>query len=220
MIEEEGTDNIREGWVQVTTARGPMEAGLIVEYLRAEGIKAVAWPEGGGEALGFTDGPLAASKILVPEDSFQEALALLEAEESPAEEMEDEDEGGSGSTSDLTKAVLGATALAVNPIGTGIAIGLTYFMGSDLDEEGGGEVDCLACGAALELNREEAEQGWFTCPECGTPQPLALLTRCPNCQSELELDEAELEAGRYQCPECGQEVELYSGKSNHDETLS
>jgi len=208
MNEEGRPDSSQDGWVQVASARGPMEAGLLVEYLRAEGIKAVAWPEGGGEALGFTDGPLAASKILVPEDSFQEALALLEAEEIPADEMEDEDGEGSGSTSDLAKAVLGATALALNPIGTGIAVGLAYFMGSDLDEESEGMVDCMACGTALELNREELEQGWFTCPECDTAQPLAVLTRCPSCQAELQLDETELEEGRYQCPECGQEVQL------------
>lgn len=220
MSDEGRSHSVREGWVQVTSARGPMETGLIVEYLRAEGIKAIAWPEGGGEALGFTDGPLAASKILVPEDSFQEALALLEEEESLADEMEDEEEGDRGSRSDLTKAVLGATALAVNPLGTGIALGLTYFMGSDLDEESEGVVDCIACGIALELNREETEQGWFTCPECGTPQPLALLARCPNCQSELELDEAEKKASRYQCPECGQEVQLQPGESDHTETVS
>ena len=32
-------------WVQVAVASGPTEAGLIVEYLRAEGIRAVAWQE-------------------------------------------------------------------------------------------------------------------------------------------------------------------------------
>jgi hypothetical protein len=37
----------------------------------------------------------------------------------------------------------------------------------DLDPElTGEEVECPYCGVILELDEQEIEQGWFTCPEC------------------------------------------------------
>ena len=63
-------------WVQVAVASGPTEAGLIVEYLRAEGIRAVAWQEGAGRALGLYVGYLGTARVMVPEENSVEALAL------------------------------------------------------------------------------------------------------------------------------------------------
>lgn len=37
----------------------------------------------------------------------------------------------------------------------------------DLEPElSGQEVECPYCGVTLELDEQELEQGWFTCPEC------------------------------------------------------
>ena len=37
----------------------------------------------------------------------------------------------------------------------------------DLEPElTGEEVECPYCGVTLELDEQEIEQGWFTCPEC------------------------------------------------------
>jgi hypothetical protein len=194
-------------WVQVAAANGPTEAGMIVEYLRAEGIRAVAWQEGAGNALGLYMGSLGTARVMVPEEDAEEALALLEEEDEPLgsgdDETDDED-----SASGLTKAVLGATAVIVNPIGAGIAVGLSYFMGSDTEKVEGRTIDCRICGTNLELSPEEVNQGWYVCPECESTVHLVVLSRCPVCQTELELDEAEIAQRWYRCSECNELVQL------------
>jgi hypothetical protein len=207
MADESVTKNGETGWVQVAVAYGPSEAGMIVEYLRAEGVKAVAWQEGAGNALGLTVGMLGTVRVMVPERDAEEALALLEVDEEFLQSWDD-DEDEEDTASGLTKALLGATLVALNPIGAGIAVGLTYFMGSDDDEKGDKVVICRECAAELELSQEEAEQGWYVCSKCESTVHLVVLSRCPNCQTELELDESEVAQRWYRCSECDDLVQL------------
>jgi hypothetical protein len=188
-------------------AYGPTEAGMIVEYLRAEGVKAVAWQEGAGNALGLTVGMLGTAKVMVPEKEAEEALALLEVDEELLQSWDDE-EDEEDKAAGLTKALLGATLVALNPIGAGIAVGLTYFMGGDDGDEGELLVTCRECAAKLKLSREEEEQGWYICPECKSTIHLVVLSRCPACQTELELDDAEVAQRWYRCSECDEKVQL------------
>lgn len=203
MADEEigGTGEI--AWVQVALAQGSIEAGMIVEYLRAEGIQAVAWQEGVGNAMGLYTGGMGTAKVMVPEASVDEALALLEVDEGYDPSITEEDEPTSG----LTKAVLGATAVVMNPIGAGIAVGLSYFMGSDPQDEEN-LVTCRECETPLTLSREEEQQGWYVCPECNNRITLVVLSRCPNCQTELELNDTEVLQRWYRCSECDELVQL------------
>jgi len=207
MAEKSVRNSGETGWVQVTVAYGPTEAGMIVEYLRAEGVKAVAWLEGAGNALGLTVGMLGTVRVMVPERDAEEALALLEVDEELLQSWDDEEEV-EDTASGLTKALLGATLVALNPIGAGIAVGLTYFMGGDDIEEGDRVVTCRECAAELELSQVEAEQGWYVCSECESTVHLAVLSRCPACQTELELDESEIAQRWYRCSECDEMVQL------------
>ena len=193
-------------WVQVAVANGPTEGGMIVEYLRAEGIKAVMRQEGAGNALGLTVGMLGLIKVMVPDNAAEEALALLEVDEESVQSWDDDEE--EETTSGLSKALLGATAVVINPIGAGIAVGLSYFMGSDPEDEDGLTIDCWICGTTVELSHEQKELGWFVCPECDNTVHLVVLSRCPNCQEELELDETELKQRWYRCSECAEVVQL------------
>ncbi len=81
-------------------------------------------------------------------------------------------------------------------------------MGSDPDDEESRIVDCPECGTTLDLSLEEAEQGWYTCPECDNVSAIAVLSRCPTCETEVELNKEEVALQRYQCPECGEDVRL------------
>jgi hypothetical protein len=167
----------------------------------------VAWQEGAGNALGLTVGMLGTAKVMVPEKEAEEALALLEVDEELLQSWDDE-EDEEDKASGLTKALLGATLVALNPIGAGIAVGLTYFMGGDDIEEGDRVIICRECAAELELIQEEIEQGWYVCSECESTVHLAVLTRCPACQTELELDESEIAQRWYRCSECDEMVQL------------
>ena len=208
MADEGTTHSGEHGWVQVAAAYGETEAAMVVEYLRAEGIKAVAWQEGAGNALGLYVGNLGTAKIMVPEWDAEEALALLEVDEEFDELPEGFEEYEEDSPSGVTKAVLGATAVIMNPIGAGIAVGLSYFMGSGDSDEADRKVACRQCGTGLELSQEEAEQGWYVCPECDSRNHLVVLARCPNCQTELELDESEVAQRWYRCSECNELVNI------------
>ena len=160
-----------------------------------------------GNALGLYMGTLGTARVMVPEGDMEEALALLEVDEE-LDELPEGFEDYEDSSSGVTKAVLGATAVALNPIGAGIALGLSYFMGSSDEDEAGLSVKCRECKSELELSREEAEQGWFVCPECNSRNFLSVQARCPNCQTELELDDTEVAQRQYRCSECDELVRL------------
>ncbi len=65
-------------WVVVAKTMGLMSAQIIANRLQSEGIRAWAWQEGAGRALGLTVGLLGEGRVLVPAEDEAEALACLE----------------------------------------------------------------------------------------------------------------------------------------------
>lgn len=199
---------VREGdapWIQLAEVGGVEEASLIVSYLRANGVEAYAWQEGAGRALGLTVGELGASHIMIREDQLQLARLVLETE---VERDSNGDEPADESLAQSAKALMGLTAITVNPLGAGIAYGLARILGHHDEGDQDNLVECVHCSTALELTDQEVAQGWYDCPQCQQTVELNAYVRCPSCQSELALDEAEQIQGWYRCPECDQVTEL------------
>lgn len=72
-----GEDEIK--WVVVAKTMGLMAAQIMADRLQSDGIRAWAWQEGAGRALGLTVGMLGEGRVLVPEENEEEARAILEA---------------------------------------------------------------------------------------------------------------------------------------------
>ncbi|MGD8586536.1 MAG: hypothetical protein PVJ75_14390 [Chloroflexota bacterium] len=192
-------------WVQLKTATGPEEAALEVAFLRANGVEAFTWQEGAGHAYGLTVGLLGASHIMVKEDQLELARSIIESQ---AEASPEADQPTDDTFSETSKAMMGLTAIALNPLGAGMAIGASQLLGRHHADEQANLVDCPQCGTPLELSDEEVAQGHFICPECGGLIQLSNYVICPICQTELVLDEAERKQGWYRCPECDQVTQL------------
>lgn len=79
--------------VHVYTARGMLEAEMIVNFLASQGIKAMASQESVGITYGLTIGPLGEVKVYVPEDQENEAHEALMEMEQGVFELPDDDEG-------------------------------------------------------------------------------------------------------------------------------
>lgn len=144
---------------------------------------------------------------MVREDQVQLARSILEAEieTDPNLYQADDDQ-----LSDTSKAVLGLTAIAFNPIGTGIAFGISKVIGRRDAAERAYIVECVQCGTALELTDQEVAQGRYTCPECKMLVQLDAYVVCPTCQAQLALDKSELQQGWYRCPDCDQVTKIES----------
>jgi len=194
------------GWVQLAEVAGAEESALVVSYLKANGVEAFSWQEGAGRAFGLSIGALGVSHIMVREGQEEPARLLLEAE--VADNLGGEPAAGNP-LPDSSKAVMGLTAVAINPLGAGLAFGISQVLGRHDDE---GEltnlVECVHCGTALELSEQEVAQGAYTCPECQHTIQLSDYVVCSACESELALNEAEQTQGWYQCPECDQVTQL------------
>ncbi len=188
-------------WVQLKTAVGPEDASLEVAFLRANDIDAFAWQQGAGRAYGLTVGPLGVTHIMVREDQLQSAHSLMESKVEV-----DQEEASDDSPSDTSRTVMGAAAIALNPLGTGLAIGASRLLDRHKPDEDAALVECPQCGVALELSDQEVAQGYFSCPECQQLVQLDDYVICPVCQTELVLDEAERRQGWYRCPECRQKT--------------
>jgi hypothetical protein len=194
-------------WVQLKTAIGPEEAALEVAFLRANGVEALTWQQGAGHAMGLTVGPMGASHVMVREDQLELARSIMESE---GEADLEGDRPADDEPSDTSKVVMGAAALALNPLGAGLAVGAGLAIGASQllrkrdPDTGKYLVDCSQCGTPLELSDEEVAEGQFICPECQQLVQLSDYVICPNCQTELALDEAEKEQGWFRCPECDQ----------------
>jgi len=179
---------------------GDAQITMIVEYLHANDIHAVAIES---SALEMITGANSVGRIMVPEEEVGEALDLLEPEEAtgsvetPVEDEEDEEE----EFSTFDKAVLGATAVIMSPIGAaiGYVIARTFAEDEVADEN---ETECPICGTFLELSDDELDQRWYTCPECENVVPLEDFVVCPTCQAELVLDAREKAQGWFICPDC------------------
>lgn len=186
-------------WVTVTETFGTENTKMIVEYLRDNGITAVV---SGSTSLGLLTGANSPARVLVPEEDVEQAMYLLAPEAGPEEEEDNADkEDVPDSMSDMHKAVLGATAIAFNPLGAGIAYVVSKTVNLK-DESANNLIDCPACGNQLVVSEAELEERQLTCPECDEVISLEGFVICPSCQSELELDAEELSRGWYICPEC------------------
>lgn len=186
-------------WVIVTETFGTENTKMIVEYLRDNGITAVV---SGSTSLGLLTGANSPARVLVPEEAVEKAMYLLapEADLEGEENIADE-EDAPASMSDMHKAVLGATAIAFNPLGAGIAYVVSKTV--DLkDKSANNLIDCPACGHQLMVSEAELGKRRLTCPECAEVVNLEGFVICPSCQSELELDAEELSRGWYICPQC------------------
>lgn len=154
-------------WVKVTETMGYMAADMIASQLRGEGILAWAWQESAGEAFGLSVGNLGAGHVVVREQDEEEARALLDELEEQWEEEEaraGDEEDETDETGTLSKAMLGATAVVMNPLGAGLAALLTQF---DRFGKSNLDVTCPNCGTELTLDEEEWKERWYECPECG-----------------------------------------------------
>ncbi len=193
-------------WVQVTETVGVSQTEMIVEYLRAQGVHAVAVEN---RALGLITGANSTARVLVPEEDVGQALYLLEPDEDMDTEEDNADEfDDNSSISGIDKAVLGATAIALNPLGAGIGFVMAATMGSEEDKRADDLFDCPQCGTRLELSENEFDQRWFICPDCAAFIRLDDFVVCLSCRSELELDAEEQSRGWYICPECRRAVRL------------
>jgi hypothetical protein len=62
--------------------------------------------------------------------------------------------------------MMGLTAAIFNPIGTGLALVLSQLVGRRDGDEQSNVVECIDCGATLELSEQEVAQGHYNYPEC------------------------------------------------------
>lgn len=191
-------------WVQLKTAAGPEEAALEAAFLRANGVEALTWQQGAGHAYGLTVGMLGASHIMVRQDQLELARSVIESQ---AEEGLEEDQPAD-SVSDTSKAVMGMAALALSPIGVGLALGASQLLGRHHADEQAYLVECGHCGETVNLSARQTKQGWFFCPHCHGLGQLDDFVTCLSCGSELELIEEEWDQGWYRCPECDQVTEM------------
>lgn len=198
-------------WIAVTETYGDTNTGLVIEYLRSNGLQAVAYEN---SALALITGANSSARIMVPEEEVEAAMNLLE----PADDFDEFEEDGDeseiepdGSVSEISKMVLGATAVAFDPIGAGIAYAVSRFA-TPKAEPDGHLVDCPNCGESLELSEEELIKGEYICPECHKLTTFESfvdnLVDCPNCGEPLELSEDDLLAREFVCPECKQDILL------------
>jgi uncharacterized protein YbaR (Trm112 family) len=196
---DQNTEHDTQQWVTVTETFGTANTKMIVEYLRENDIVAIV---SGSTSLGLLTGANSSARVMVPEEDVEKAMYLLEPEGYVEGEENDASENDvPTSVSDMHKAVLGATAIAFNPLGTGIA----YLVSRTVnlrDKSTNNQIDCPACGNRLDLSEAELEKGQLTCPECDEVVGLEGFVICPTCQSELELDADEQSRGWYICPEC------------------
>ncbi len=79
-------------WEVVAQLPGITPATIVAGRLKAEGVPARAWQEGAGQALGLTVGLLGTGYVAVPEEFVEQALAILEYEEDPADWDDEFDE--------------------------------------------------------------------------------------------------------------------------------
>ncbi len=163
-------------WVQAAETNGLMLAEMMADRLRGQGIKAVAWQEGAGNAMGLSVGILGTGRVMVPKENLEEAKSLLEMDANVELETPDEDslidesdwfESENDSwVETLEKAALGLVAFTISPIGAAIAFIVSRLSGGEKNIALKDEVICPYCHAELEIDDKEMRQGWFVCPEC------------------------------------------------------
>jgi len=93
----ENQPNTRRGadgrlWVEVATASGEAEAAILRGVLDGEGIPVWEYRESAGRAIGLGVGPLGTTTLYVPEELYEDAVALLDLGETEDAIWDEEDE--------------------------------------------------------------------------------------------------------------------------------
>ncbi len=79
-IRRRGPDD--RNWYVVAAIGGEARAAIVTGLLESAGIPVWTYRESAGVAIGLTVGVLGTVTIMVPESYYEEAMALLEADES------------------------------------------------------------------------------------------------------------------------------------------
>ncbi|MFQ5399705.1 MAG: hypothetical protein ACE5E7_08920 [Anaerolineae bacterium] len=85
-----GSEEVR--WEIVARMPGLMPAKILAGRLQAEGIPALAWQEGAGQALGLTVGLLGTGYVSVPDSYVDQALDILADENEVSDDWDASDE--------------------------------------------------------------------------------------------------------------------------------
>jgi hypothetical protein len=77
-------------WVQIYTANGQLDAAMMVDFLKANGIDATSMQESVGTTYGLTLGTLGEAMIYVPEEQKAAAEELINQMEQGKLELPDD----------------------------------------------------------------------------------------------------------------------------------
>jgi hypothetical protein len=78
-------------WIEVYTVSGQLNAAMIVDLLRANGIEATSVQESAGVTYGLVMGTMGEARIYVPEDQKDAAVELLRQLDNGQLELPDSD---------------------------------------------------------------------------------------------------------------------------------
>lgn len=191
-------------WISVWQTSGETQTEMILDYLRQNGLHAIAY---GDTSLGLITGTNCTVNVMVPEQEIETAIFLLHSssDQDPAAEVDDspenEQEGAdSAAVSTTQKVLLGATAIAFNPLGAGIAYVASQTVSPYLD--GLRQIECPICGLDLELAEDEVAKHEFVCPECRENISLDDIALCLQCHAETEISADDRSRGWYICHAC------------------
>lgn len=81
---------MKKEWEFVYTAYGQLDAAMIVDFLKSQGIEAKSMQESLGSIYGLTVGPLGESLIYVVSDQKEKALEVLQGMENGEYELPDD----------------------------------------------------------------------------------------------------------------------------------
>jgi hypothetical protein len=65
-------------WELITTVSGELQADLLRNLLKVQGIKVFLSQEGAGRAVGLTMGPMGEVQVLVPENQSEAARQIVD----------------------------------------------------------------------------------------------------------------------------------------------
>lgn len=85
----------------VYEASGKLDAEMICAFLSTFGIDAIIYQESVGVTYGLTVGPLAKAKIMVPEEQYEKAAAILKDMEDGKYELPENNDTCNDCTDDL-----------------------------------------------------------------------------------------------------------------------
>ncbi len=82
----------KDPWYEVAVVSSEAQAAIIAGLLESAGIPTWVYYESAGRAIGLGMGLLGTVRVLTPEDRYEEAMDLLEADDVPELEEGDDDD--------------------------------------------------------------------------------------------------------------------------------